>query len=155
MQSHSQRQRHWRGQAGWEGNERICGARLAGWAGDPSFPTNPSPCLIQVHLREESVFIHSSHEGVATEKSSQSRVMGSPCKPSCLRLRQEGYKLEACLIEEDPVSGKQDSCHPWVTHVYFRMPSSFEVQIMMLLSADPDAKRLPKGFLKRKSSHVF
>lgn len=29
------------------------------------------------------------------------------------------------------------------TYVYFKIPSSFEVQIMMLLSADPEANLLP------------
>lgn len=31
-----------------------------------------------------------------------------------------------------------------VSYVYFRIPSSFEVQIIMLLSAEPDANRFPR-----------
>lgn len=38
-----------------------------------------------------------------------------------------------------------------VTYVYFRMPSSFDVQIITLLSADPEAKRLPKSVFKMES----
>lgn len=29
------------------------------------------------------------------------------------------------------------------THVYFKIPSSLDVQMMMLLSADPEANLLP------------
>lgn len=32
-----------------------------------------------------------------------------------------------------------------ITYVYFRIPSNFEVQIITLLSAEPDAKRLPRN----------
>lgn len=37
-----------------------------------------------------------------------------------------------------------------VTYVYFRMPSNFDVQIITLLSADPEAKRLPRKIFKKK-----
>lgn len=37
-----------------------------------------------------------------------------------------------------------------VTYVYFRMPSNFDVHIITLLSADPEAKRLPRSIFKKK-----
>lgn len=30
-----------------------------------------------------------------------------------------------------------------ITHVYFKIPSSLDVQMMMLLSAEPEANRFP------------
>lgn len=36
------------------------------------------------------------------------------------------------------------------TYVYFRMPSSFDVQMITLLSADPEAKRFPKSIFKKE-----
>lgn len=34
--------------------------------------------------------------------------------------------------------------HQEVSYVYFRMPSNFDVQMITVLSADPEAKRFPK-----------
>lgn len=39
------------------------------------------------------------------------------------------------------------------TYVYFRIPSNFEVQMITVLSAAPDAKRLPRECYG--SSHKF
>lgn len=51
-----------------------------------------------------------------------------------MRWRDTHYKENLIYTE---VVSKSD------TYVYFKIPSSFEVQIMMLLSADPDANLLP------------
>lgn len=132
------------------------GSVLAKPVSDHSLPTHP--CAEFKFILGRFLHILFPQGCGHNEQQSEQSVMvgGHTCKLSCLRLRQGGHKLEACLSEGSPVSAsktvrvKLQHRHHGVTYVYFRMPSSFEVQIMMLLSADPDAKRLPGRFLKRK-----
>lgn len=53
------------------------------------------------------------------------------------------YSLTAEVHNQSPLL--RDTELKGITYVYFRIPSNFEVQIITLLSAEPDAKRLPRN----------